>query len=324
MAQLLAPTVPARAAIRSVTFFIRYAWAVLAYNVFVVQGGALVRASGSGAGCGNHWPLCDGRLTPAFQSVAQMIEFFHRTTSGIDALLVAVLIWLAWRTFPRGHAVRQAAALSGVFLVTEALIGAALVLGGWVEHNASIGRAIMLSIHQANTLTLLACMTLAVWWADHERTSPPPFMRPRVAVSLLALLVLGITGALTALADTLYPVNSFGQGLAQDLNAAANIYIRLRGIHPLLAIAVGIWLVYFATSGVARNRLGLRLAFGLCGIVAVQLLAGAINVMLAAPVWMQLVHLIVADALWITLLILCANLGDKRPPARSMALAKVS
>src|SRR6185437_8541143 len=144
----LAPTVPARrAAIRSVTRFTRYAWAVLGYNIFVVLWGAFVRASGSGAGCGNRWPLCDGHLTPALQTVAQMIEFFHRSTSAIDTLLVAVLIWLAWRTFPRAHAVRQAAVLSGIFLLTEALIGAALVLNGWVDRDASLGRAIALAIH---------------------------------------------------------------------------------------------------------------------------------------------------------------------------------
>jgi heme A synthase len=130
-----------------------------------------------------------------------------------------------------------------------------------------------------------------------------------------AMAALGITGALAALADTLYPVKTFAEGAAQDFNAQSNVYIQLRSIHPAIAIAVGVWLVYFATSSVARNKSALRLAFTLCGFVALQLLAGAVNVMLAAPVWMQLVHLLLADVLWITLVVFCANLGDSAPVA---------
>jgi cytochrome c oxidase assembly protein subunit 15 len=301
----------AGAGVASRTKFTRYAWAVLGYNVFVIVWGALVRASGSGAGCGNHWPLCQGQLTPALKTVAMMIEFLHRSTSGIDTLLVAGLIWWAWRAFPHGHPVRQAAAYSGVFLVTEALLGASLVIFGWVENNASLARAVALSVHLLNTLTLLACLTLTAWWTNHRRVWPVGVAATRAWVSVGAMAALGITGALAALADTLYPVKTFAEGAAQDFSGHSNIYIQLRSVHPIMAIAVGIWLVYFATSSVARNQRALRLAFTLAGIVGLQLLAGAVNVMLAAPVWMQLVHLSLADALWVTLVVFCANLGDQ-------------
>jgi heme A synthase len=92
--------------------FARYAWGVLAYNVAVALWGAFVRATGSGAGCGNHWPLCNGAVTPQTPAWATVIEFTHRATSGIDLLLVAVLAIWAFRAFPKQHPARLGAALS--------------------------------------------------------------------------------------------------------------------------------------------------------------------------------------------------------------------
>src|ERR1044071_4013704 len=117
--------------------FARYAWGVLAYNVAVVLWGAYVRATGSGAGCGNHWPLCNGEVTPHSPAIATLIEFTHRATSGISLALVGLLVVWAFRAYPRRHRVRLGAALSLVFLLTEALIGAALVLLEHVAKNTS-------------------------------------------------------------------------------------------------------------------------------------------------------------------------------------------
>src|SRR5664279_4937818 len=108
--------------------FARFAWGVVAYNLAVVLWGAFVRATGSGAGCGNHWPLCNGTATPHSASAATIIEFTHRVTSGLDLALVALLVVWAFRRFPRQHPVRLGATLSALFLITEALVGAALVL----------------------------------------------------------------------------------------------------------------------------------------------------------------------------------------------------
>jgi heme A synthase len=94
----------------------------------VILWGAFVRATGSGAGCGSHWPLCNGELVPRAPQVETVIEFIHRATSGLAFLLVLGLFVLAWRVYPKGDLVRRAAALSFLFIVTEALVGAGLVL----------------------------------------------------------------------------------------------------------------------------------------------------------------------------------------------------
>jgi heme A synthase len=297
--------------------FTRYAWAVLAYNLGVVLWGAFVRATGSGAGCGNHWPLCNGTVTLHSASAATIIEFTHRVTSGLDLVLVALLVVWAFRRFPRQHPVRLGAALSALFLVTEALIGAALVLLEHTAKNASIARAYSLSTHLINTLTLLACLTLTAWWSTE---TPAPFAPRRgsvwmAGVSLASVVVLGVSGAITALGDTLFPASSLAAGLAQDLDPAANIFLRLRLFHPLIAVAVGAWLLYYAVSAASRRPDVAGRAWSLAALVGAQIVAGVVNLLLLAPVWMQLVHLLLADLLWIALVLLSAATLKFQPSA---------
>ncbi|HJT87600.1 MAG TPA: COX15/CtaA family protein [Bryobacteraceae bacterium] len=294
--------------------FAKYAWAVLAYNLGVIVWGAYVRASGSGDGCGNHWPLCQGAVAPHSPTLKTIIEFTHRATSGIDTFLVALLVWWAFRTFPRRHPARLGAVLSAVFLVSEALIGAGLVLFNQVAQNESISRAWWLSGHLINTLTLVACLALTAWWGMGR-----PAARPRggsawwAGSSLGLLMLLGISGAIAALGDTLFPARSLAAGFAQDFSSAANIFVRLRAVHPFLAVLVAAWLAAF---GVASWRRGAsrRLAAAMLGLVIAQVTAGITNLLLLAPVGMQLAHLLIADLLWISLVLLAASLPPMRTP----------
>ena len=280
--------------------FPRFAWFVLGYNVAVVLEGAFVRATGSGAGCGNHWPMCNGQVVFGTPALATVIEFAHRAMTGVDSTLIMGLLIMAFYGFPKHHPVRLGAALSTLFLVTEALIGAALVKFGLVVNDASPARAAVLSLHLANTLTLLACLTLTAWWAHHPRIR----FTGHAWASLAAVAVLGITGALTALADTLYPVRSLAAGFAQDLNPDANFVVKLRAMHPFVAAAVGLWLIYYASLRVAVAR---RAAHAVIALVVLQLLAGGLNLVLLTPIGMQLIHLLLADLLWIAVVILCAS-----------------
>lgn len=298
--------------------FARYAWAVLAYNLGVVLWGALVRATGSGAGCGNHWPLCNGTVTPHSPSAATIIEFTHRATSGIDLALVALLLVWAFRRFPRRHPVRLGATLSALFLITEALLGAALVMLQHVAKNASVSRAYSLSTHLVNTLTLLACLALTAWWST-ERPAPKAVRSTSLVwtagVSLASVLVLGVSGAIAALGDTLFPASSLAAGLAQDLDPAANIFLRLRVFHPLIAAAVAAWLLFYAVSAASRRPDVAARAWSLVALLAAQIAAGLANLLLLAPVWMQIVHLLLADLLWITLVLLSAATLKNQPRA---------
>ena len=274
----------------------------------MVLWGAFVRATGAGAGCGKHWPLCNGEMLPRSPSLNTVIEFTHRVTSGIDLVLVALLVFWAFRAFPRRHGVRQGATLSAFFLISEALLGASLVLLEHVAKNPSSARAYSLSAHLVNTLTLLACLTLTAWWTAGK--APVRAGRRAVwmaAVSLGAVMILGISGAIAALGDTLFPARSLAEAWVRDFDSTASIFVRLRILHPAIAAVAGAWLGIYAVTTAGRRRDLRPRAWLLLGMVAGQIAAGVANLLLSAPVWMQLVHLLLADGMWISLVLLCAG-----------------
>jgi heme A synthase len=289
--------------------FALYAWNVLGYNLAVILWGAYVRATGSGAGCGNDWPRCNGRVTLNSPTAATLIEFTHRAMTVLDLALVAALLVWAFRVYGRRHRVTLGAALANLFLLTEALIGAALVLLDHVARNASVNRAYSLSTHLINTLTLLACLALTAWWAGGRAAGRVRGAGVWIAAASLGFfMLLGVSGAIAALGDTLFPVRTLAQGFAQDFNPAASVFLRLRLWHPVLAACVTLWLALYGTLGITQRpdlRLGAGIVMTLGGL---QLSVGMLNLFLHAPIWMQLAHLFVADLLWISLVLLCAAL----------------
>ncbi len=293
--------------------FSRYAWAVLALNLLVILWGAVVRATGSGAGCGSHWPQCNGAIVPLDAGTETTIEFVHRATSGLAGVAVFVLVVWAWRAFAPRSQVRLAAVAAGVLIVVESLFGAALVVFEWTGDDASNARAAAIAVHLVNTLLLIGALTLTAWLSTTgERLSPgrDRSFSKLVLWGLVAMMVLGATGAVTALGDTLFPAESLADGLRQDLSPTANFMIRLRVVHPVLAIATGIYLAWLARHHRQRAP---RPADVVVIIVAVQILAGFVNVALLAPVGLQLVHLLLADLLWIATVVFGARVLAATP-----------
>src|ERR671932_372538 len=291
--------------------FATYAWCVLGYSLLIVLWGAFVRASGSGAGCGSHWPLCNGQVIPQAPAITTLIEFVHRLSSGLALLLIAGLFVWAFRSYGKGHPVRLGATLSSVFIITEALVGAGLVLFSLVAHNASVARALFIAVHLLNPFFLLASLTLTAWWASGGkalRLRGQGALLWALLVGWLGTLVLGMTGAITALGDTLFPSQSLAEGMAQDFAATAHFLIRLRIFHPLIAVVVGVYLLLLArlASTTRPSNATSRFAWGIVALFALQFAAGIVIVALLAPIWMQLLHLLLADLLWIMLVLLSA------------------
>jgi cytochrome c oxidase assembly protein subunit 15 len=300
----------AKAQPRALSF---YAATVLGFMVLVILWGAVVRATGSGAGCGDHWPLCNGQFFPSHPRLATVIEFAHRSMSGFLTMLIAVLIGWTFLRRPRGHRARRAAVWTGVLLVTEALLGAVLVKGGYVEANTSTARVAMQCIHFTNTMLLLAALTLTWWWVrDREGVASNPKLRPIAWLSLAATILTGATGSVAALADTLFPSPSLHAALAQDFNTHAPLIVRMRWLHPaaaVLALGFAIWL----SLGV-----GGRMGRWVLALIATQFVLGGLDVLLLAPIWMQMLHLLTADLYWIALVALSsAVLTTKRESARN-------
>jgi heme A synthase len=297
--------------------FTLFAWGVLGYNLLVVLWGAVVRATVSGDGCGKHWPFCDGQVVPTFHRTQTVIEFGHRFSTGLVLVLLLPLVFYAFRLFPDRHPVRLGAKLALLFTMTEALLGAGLVLFGLVAHNDSVNRAIVMGLHLVNTLALLGALTLTAWWSAG---GPAIMLRGQGAVgmmlgvALLGALVLALSGSVTALVDTLYPAQSLEAALHQDLYPGVHVLIRLRLLHPIIAIIV---CLYTVTVAGAVNRLRpspdmARFAGTVVLLFGIEIAAGFMNLLLLAPVWMQVVHLLLADLLWINLLLLAASALAKR------------
>jgi heme A synthase len=251
-------------------------------------------------------------VVPQAPQVATVVEFVHRLSSGLSIILIAALAVWAFRSFPRGHRVRRGALWSGLFIFTEALIGAGLVLFSLVAHDESVARVWSHAAHLVNTFLLIMVLTLTAWWAGGGKA-----MRLRghgavgalLGVALLGTLLLGATGAVTALGDTLFPSASLGAGITEDFSATAHFLTRLRVIHPVLAITLGVYIVIVAriVSSTRPNPDTRRFARVLIGLFGIQFVIGMANVGLLAPIWMQLIHLLFADLLWIALVLLGAS-----------------
>ena len=287
----------------------RFAWGVVGYNVLVILWGALVRATGSGAGCGNHWPLCNGVVIPVSPSLHTIIEFTHRMmVSGSVYAMILLVLW-TFRATMRGHAARLFVVLSTVLLVNEAFLGALLVKLGYVTGNQSLGRVIVLSVHLSNTLVLLGSLSATAWmlhtrqrWAELKGKTQELCI---VGVGLAATLLVGVSGSLAALGDTLFPATSLRAAFAADADAHSPMLLRLRGVHPVSAVVAAgfvMWIVVRARRN-GKNRGGNVLL----GLLAIQFVLGVVDVLLLAPAWMQMVHLLGADLFWIALVVLAAR-----------------
>ena len=289
-------------------FVHKFAIATLLFNLGIILGGAMVRATGSGAGCGKNWPLCDGVIVPGFKSLHQMIEFGHRSMVGVG-IIVVFLLWLATaRAFPKHHPARKAAFWSGIFTFTESLVGASIVLMRWVAADKSVQRAFADSAHLVNTLTLIGTLSLCIWWSANRAICRVSFKGKIgwiLATALVLVSLVGATGALTALADTLFPPGSTSE-IGQSVSISAHYLKKVRVIHPMMATLTGIMCFLTAAAAVSARPSDQvkNLAFGVSAFVVFQVCLGFANLFLLAPLPLQLAHLLVADGLWITLIFL--------------------
>lgn len=300
--------------------FARYNLLVLCYTLLVILWGALVRATGAGAGCGSHWPLCNGEVLPRAPAIETQIELSHRLSSSALGVLVIVLVVWALRSYRRGNPIRAGAVAALVFTVLEGLIGAAQVRLELVADNPSLARGAWQAAHLANTFLLTAALTLTLWWACGG--AGLSLRGSRTVVALLAggfagMLLLGASGAVAALGNLLWPVDSLSAGFAADLSPASSLLLRLRILHPLIAVAVGAYLALSAwvVARLRPERTVKQAARWLATLYGVQLVAGVANVVLLAPTWMQLLHLLLANGVWIALVLLAAAALARAPLA---------
>jgi len=305
-------TGPRTASMSGVKPVAQLAWLIVVYNIAVILWGAYVRASGSGAGCGNRWPLCNGQILPSTIQSQTLIEFMHRATSAFSMVIVSFLVVWCWRRTSKGDWPRYAAVCGIVLLFNEALLGALLVL---LDHVGSLDRsaahALFLCLHFGSTLLLLAALSLTARWLSNRGRRfvvvAKPYERMAIGLGLACVMAIGMTGSLASLGDTIFPVGSLRHALMQDFSSGSHVLVRLRLLHPVAAVMGSIYVLWLLWKSWGK-QVGSGWTLVLAITLTAQIALGAMNVILLAPIWLQMTHLLVAELVWILLVLASAEL----------------
>ena len=298
-------------------------WFTLGITVATIVMGAVVRATHSGDGCGPNWPTCEGTLVlPGSGERAQLIEFSHRAISGFSLIAVVILAVMVFRVFTAGHPARKAVLWSVALLVVEALIGAVIVFYGWGAEDRSAARQVSVPVHLVNTFLLTAVLTYTLWviegYAKPALAAVPTRTKALLGLAL-ALLAVAATGATTSLADTMFAAETLAEGLRQDFDRESELIVRLRVLHPVVAIAAGALIVWFTWRHLDEiEARGHALAARLLvfGIVA-QASLGVVHIALVTPLVTGLAHLLIAQVLWIALVWVALTLLAPTPSSEA-------
>lgn len=277
------------------------AWTTLIANAVVILQGAVVRVTGSGAGCGSHWPSCQGEVVPLAPTTETLIEFSHRLLSLGVLLLGAWLLWRAWRVRAERPGTFVFAAAAFALVIVEALLGGATVLLGYTGDNVSMGRGLMVAGHLVNSMLLVGALAGTVAFASGRVRGPLRIGRQgalatALGVGLVGMLVLMFSGGIAAMGNTMFPSASLGEGLAADFDPASHPLVRLRFLHPLIAVTVGLYLFLSLGFGwwLKPAPEARRLAGALLTTYLAQLVVGLTNLAFLAPAALQLLHLSLA------------------------------
>ena len=278
------------------SFFKNYSLFTLAFTLLTIFWGAWVRLSFSGDGCGNSWPLCENKIFP--ENITALIEWLHRLSSGLSLVFIFVLFALAFKIYPKNHGVRRFSIASFILILIEALIGAILVLSGLVSANAEKIRVLILALHSINSLLLVGALTLCYkmsFWEKRGKKITDNLKLEKPLIYFVGLFpLLALTGNIASLAGQLFPSLSLSSALALDFLPSAHISLKIRPLHPLLAVSFLLGISFFAFS---KKHLIVP-ALTVLGVA----LFGFSTLVFLSPLWMKITHLILAYGLWIFLL----------------------
>lgn len=299
--------------------FAKYAWIVLAYNLIVILWGVFLRASLSGDGCGEHWITCGGEFIPSAPQLKTQIEFFHRITSSLAGITVIILLISAIvkrvkeKSAPSKLLLKMSVA-SLIFIIIEGIVGGLLVLTGNTAANWTPTRPYWMAAHLVNTFTLIAILALTAWYASGGK-SFSLFKADRkllllLAVGTVGIFIVGMSGSIAALSSMLYPSSTLAEGIAKDFSASSHYLLRLRVFHPILSVTIGVFLLFLANwfKKQAPGSLEVKRWSNILSIIVLlQFASGAVTLLLLAPIVMQLIHLFLADAVWIAFVLMSAS-----------------
>ena len=267
----------------------------LVVSVFSIIAGAIVRATGSGDGCGASWPTCNGEIIPELDTPSELIEFSHRSVSGV-LLIITLIIFV--KSFKDEVPTLQKKIIWSLtfFVLLEALIGAVIVIYEWVGMNSSAPRIIAVPLHLVNTFGLLGAYTLLFHLTQNSKTTLNNFFDRGFKIGLFLFLLSGATGSIAALADVVFPSESFITGLAEDFDTNSEVLIRLRILHPIVASVLSLYL--YSEANRLQNEYQV-ITKNIKLLIFLGVLLGVSNVISNIILPLSILHLLMADLLWI-------------------------
>ena len=267
----------------------------LIFSIVSIIAGAIVRATGSGDGCGASWPTCNGEIIPELDTPSELIEFSHRSVSGV-LLIITLIIFV--KSFKDEVPTLQKKIIWSLtfFVLLEALIGAVIVIYEWVGMNSSAPRIIAVPLHLVNTFGLLGTYTLLFYLTQNSKTTLNNFFDRGFKIGLFLFLLSGATGSIAALADVIFPSESFITGLAEDFDTNSEVLIRLRILHPIVASALSLYL--YSEANRLQNEYQV-ITKNIKLLILLGVLLGVSNVISNIILPLSILHLLMADLLWI-------------------------
>ena len=279
---------------RRTHFFCGFCFAVLCFCLLVILWGAWVRISHSGDGCGQSWPTCQGKyLIDSADQDKTWIEWIHRATSGLFGIMVVLLVIWSFLKFSFRHPVFKNSLCVLFFTVIEALIGALLVLAGLTGDNTSLARALIMNLHLLNSLLLISSLFMCWRFSLGKSFYFSGFSKKKkyLIISICTFFLIAFFGSMSSLSSSLFPSQSLWEGALLDFDSQSHWLVRLRLLHPLLALVFGggFLLYYFSQDIKIKSRPQQILVF----CVGLALLSGMMNLLLLSPVFLKLTHLLI-------------------------------
>ena len=272
------------------------ATAGLTTSILSILAGAIVRATGSGDGCGASWPTCNGRVIPSLETSSEIIEFSHRSISGV-LLIVTLLLFVKSKDPDTPLLHKKIINYLTFFVLLEAAIGAVIVIYEWVGLNSSLPRIIAVPLHLVNTFALLGFYTLIFYLLRESENKLSNFFDKRIKIAFVLFFLTGATGSITALADVLFPSASFVEGFIEDFDSTSEVLTRLRILHPFVSTILSIFL--FSESNRFKKEFTIDTSI-IKVLVIVGVILGVLNVVSNIILPLSILHLLLADLLWIT------------------------
>ena len=267
----------------------------LVVSILAILAGAIVRATGSGDGCGASWPTCNGEIIPNFDTSSELIEFSHRFISGFLLIITLIIFIKSFKDkVPNLH--KKIIWLLTFFVLLEALIGAVIVVYEWVGLNSSSPRIIAVPLHLLNTFGLLGTYTLLFHLTKNSKNSLNNFFDKGFKISLCLFLLSGATGSIAALADVIFPSESFIVGLTEDFDRNSEVLTRLRILHPVVATGLSIYLYSEANRLQEEYKIFTK---NIKALILLGVVLGVLNVVSNIILPLSILHLLMADLLWV-------------------------